>query len=261
MTKYVIVNDLNSDMNLIGLTFKTNRGGFAKILKKTDGNFYLIEFIDKYKHQALVKLYSIRLGKIANPYAPTVKGMGYLGVGKYNVKEGGMQTVAYTRWKYIVTRSYGANPTTTMCDEWLNYQVFAKWFNDIFITIPESVNTRLVGTLDINQVAHYSPNTAHVVPVAVSSFLVAIKDKKNVGISPSIGKHQTNYSVTVSTDKGYCNMGTYVTKEEAQEVYNRCVEKVISNIADTHKAWLCENTYRQLSNWTYPIQSNIKDKT
>lgn len=254
MTKYTIVNDLTSDMNVIGTIIKTNRGGDAKIIKRTDGNYYLIEFMDEYKHQVSVKMYSIRLGKIANPYAPTVKGMGYIGVGEYLTHLDNKQTVPYARWNYIIYQSYGKNPTTTMCDEWLNYQIFAKWFTDIFITVPESVNTRVVGTLDINQVAHYSPDTAHLVPVKVNSFLTVINYKKNVGVYTLVGKRATTYNVKVSTDKGVCNIGTYSTLEEAQRVYSERVEKVIHNLADKHKDWLSENTYNQLSNWAYPIQ-------
>ena len=65
-----------------------------------------------------------------------------MGVGKYRSKISGKQTKQYITWKGMIKRCYSAKSQEvhhtyigcTVCDEWLNFQVFAKWFDDNYIS-------------------------------------------------------------------------------------------------------------------------------
>lgn len=69
-------------------------------------------------------------------YTPSVHGVGYMGEGKYK-----STSKAYKTWKHMLTRCYdpkyhATRPTykgCSVCTEWHNFQVFAKWFEDNYI--------------------------------------------------------------------------------------------------------------------------------
>ena len=73
---------------------------------------------------------------------PTVYGIGCLGIGDYKArKESKGMTKEYVMWTNMLSRCYGQpyqdNPINsaryaecTVCEEWHNFQNFAKWCNE-----------------------------------------------------------------------------------------------------------------------------------
>lgn len=80
----------------------------------------------------------IREGRIKDRMQPSVFGVGFIGVGKYNSGTSKNKDLAYSRWISMMQRCYSdlvhkKHPTyigCTVCDEWHNYQVFAEWFHE-----------------------------------------------------------------------------------------------------------------------------------
>mgnify|MGYP000462482404 CR=1 FL=1 len=68
----------------------------------------------------------------------TYCGIGFLGNGDYATEAEGKATKEYVVWARMIDRCYRKNRThknksyhdCTVCDEWHNFQVFAKWYND-----------------------------------------------------------------------------------------------------------------------------------
>lgn len=66
---------------------------------------------------------------------------GYMGKGKYKSRINGIQPKSYKTWLEMLRRCYcpkslEKNPTykdCKVCDEWHNYQNFAKWFDETYI--------------------------------------------------------------------------------------------------------------------------------
>lgn len=56
----------------------------------------------------------------------TVRGLGYIGFGNYS-RLSDMRV--YSRWSDMLKR-VAADAERTVCDEWLNFQCFAKWYYD-----------------------------------------------------------------------------------------------------------------------------------
>ena len=83
----------------------------------------------------------IRRGGVKDKLLPSVYGAGYLGDGEYKPYADGRNTKAYAVWNSVLQRCYDANcheqhPTykeCIVCEEWLNFQVFAKWFEENYI--------------------------------------------------------------------------------------------------------------------------------
>ena len=82
-------------------------------------------------------------GNIKCPYEPRVYGVGYIGEGKYKIRENGKQTKCYITWVNMLKRCYNdeyhnKKPTykdCNICEEWLCFQNFAEWFYNNYYEI------------------------------------------------------------------------------------------------------------------------------
>lgn len=79
----------------------------------------------------------IRVGSWKNPNQPSIYGVGFMGVGEYKSSHKGISTRAYDKWNAMLQRCYDKNFSSYMqyggkgvsvCEEWHNFQNFAKWF-------------------------------------------------------------------------------------------------------------------------------------
>ncbi len=76
----------------------------------------------------------IRKCKVKDVNAPTRFGVGYLGEGMYRASENKKNTKAFSIWSAMLKRCYSGHPEfasyngCTVCEEWHNFQNFAKWF-------------------------------------------------------------------------------------------------------------------------------------
>jgi len=121
----------------VGDRYKTNNYGSLEIIGYEGICKVLVKFINTgYITTAIVC--NIRKGQVRDSLKPSVRGVGYLGDGKYNVVENGNTTLYYKKWSSMLRRCYckryiNKNPTyigCTVCKEWLNFQIFAKWLDD-----------------------------------------------------------------------------------------------------------------------------------
>lgn len=64
---------------------------------------------------------SIRKGTIRDLLYPRVEGVGYLGGREYTTT---LHRPAHYKWKRMLM----AHPKTSICEDWYNFQNFAKWF-------------------------------------------------------------------------------------------------------------------------------------
>lgn len=95
----------------------------------------------------------------------SVCGIGYVGNGEYVTKKNGVHTTAYNKWHGILERCYSLkarakHPTysdCSMCDEWLNFQVFAKWFYDNYPN--DGVKYNIDKDIKVKGNRIYSPDT------------------------------------------------------------------------------------------------------
>ena len=97
----------------------------------------IVEFQDEYKSKVKTNNSNFTKGKVKNPYDKIVCNAGYIGEGKYNEKD--YQNI-YKHWYSMLKRCYdpyelNKQPTYIdcyVCDEWLNYQNFAKWYEAMY---------------------------------------------------------------------------------------------------------------------------------
>lgn len=120
---------------IIGDIYPTKINGNFKIIDKLSSGYFLIQFIDT-GYTKKVKGKDIKSQSIKDILKPSRFGVGYLGEGDYTFVIDGKVSKCATTWKSMLERCYcpkylAVTPTykdCTVCDEWHNYQNFAKWF-------------------------------------------------------------------------------------------------------------------------------------
>ena len=147
-----------------------------KIVRYKNSNDIDIQFLDE--HGVVVKnrtYQSFCKGSVHNPYDKTIYGIGFLGEGDYltSGERGTKSLPEYIAWKGILARCYHTQRLytayygkCTVCDEWFNYQNFAKWFNDNKYECPGRLHIDKDILSKGNKI--YSPETCLLVPQRIN---------------------------------------------------------------------------------------------
>ena len=108
-----------------------------RIVEYTNSDNLIVEFQDEHKFRKKSTCSNFKNGGIKNPYDKTIFGIACLGDGKHgswkNVRN---SRDTYLNWVAMLQRCYvdmnGKYPAyygiCTVCNEWLNYQNFAEWY-------------------------------------------------------------------------------------------------------------------------------------
>lgn len=191
---------------------------------------------------------SVILKEIQNPFHPNMNGVGYVGIGTYRMTEDGKHTKYYQCWSDMFTRGYSnkykeRHPSykdVTVCEEWYNFQNFAKWFEQNYIEGFELDKDILVKG---NKV--YSPETCCFLPHEVNSLIIKCDRKRGtypLGVSRVRDKFLANFTKNMKRT----NIGTFDTVGEAFQAYKTEKEKYIKEVADKWKDKIDPRVYQAL---------------
>jgi hypothetical protein len=205
-------------------------------------------------------------GNIKCPYEPNVYGVGYIGEGEYKSKENGKSTKVYSTWRSMLQRCYdseyhGKHSTYIGCsviEEWLNFQNFAKWFEENYYEVPnEIMNLDKDILIKYNKI--YSPETCIYVPQTINKLFVKRDSKRGnnpIGVSDcENGKYIVQcWLINPETGKSKQEyLGCYETQEKGFEVYKYYKEKNIKMVADYFKKYTPERLYDSLYKYEVEI--------
>ena len=204
-------------------------------------------------------------GKIKCPYERRTCGIGYLGEGKYKVRENGKPTRVYETWKSMLQRCYDKKlhkkrPTyigCEVCDEWLNFQNFAKWYKDNYYEV-EGELMCLDKDILIKHNKIYSPETCIFVPQTINILFTKNNSKRGesvIGTTLHQGKYETRCSL-INPETGESKqeyLGLYETQEEAFKVYKYYKENNIKEVADYYFGRIPDKLYDRLYNYEVEI--------
>lgn len=148
---------------LPGTIYSTKSYGNLRIIDYKRNNDVLVEFCDT---GTTISLSSgnIRKGAVKDPMVPSVFGVGFYGIGPAKSRVGGVKSKSYMAWINMLKRCHCPNwlslrPTyigCTVCDEWHNFQVFDRWYND---NRPPNGKFDIDKDIKINGNKIYSPST------------------------------------------------------------------------------------------------------
>ena len=247
---------------------RLNKFGSKMVIKEyrkyKDLDVYFPEYDWTFKH---ARYGDFKNGEIKCLYEPRYYGKGYLGEGKYKVRENGKLTDEYKIWHGVLQRCYDPKfhekhstyKDCTVEDYLLNFQHMGKWLEDNYYEVP---GEKMCLDKDIlckgNKI--YSRDTCIFVPERIN--LLFTKRDKSRGNSPigATPNSSGNYQVRCHDEYGKSiYLGTYNTKEKAFQVYKQYKEKVIKKVIDSYKEKIPEPFYSKLKTAMYNYKVEIDD--
>ena len=207
--------------NRLGEIRKNKFGTEMKIIAYRRYDDIDVQFLDKdgyiFKHQIYANFKS---GGIKNPYDRCIFGIGYLEEGDAQQKtqvgycwRGMLERCYCDRMKKIHPAYYGIS---TVCEEWLNFQVFAKWYNENVCQVGTE-RMHLDKDILIKDNKVYSPDTCLIVPQSINEIFHASGRKtKDVDLPYTILRtSKGKYSVSFRSK----SLGVYDTVDKALDAY------------------------------------------
>lgn len=243
----------------------SNEGYEMKIVEYNNANDIIVEFQDKYKTKVHTQYVNFKKGVAKNPYHPSVYNVGYLGVGKYSRKT---HFEIYKCWKSMLQRCYdpydlNKHPTyidCCVCKEWLNFQTFARWYEENIYNCNNEVMCLDKDILNKNNKI-YSPKTCIFVPHRIN--ILFIKSDKTRGEYPIGVSYYKNYNKLIvkcnildengKSNKKYLGYFPLDKPFQAFVVYKQFKEKYIKQVADEYKELISEKLYKAMIEYEVEI--------
>ena len=230
-------------------------GQEVKVVKYVNTTNILIQFPDK--HITTTYLSCINKKVVKDVMSPSVVGYGYLGVGHQKTKdENGKDFKSYNMWASMIRRVFlpdkDRKNDLKICDEWLNYQEFANWFDLNYYEI-EDCEVIITNTFFNKDEKMYSPETTIFLPRFINLLINTNGhgDKKLPrGISYDCKRFIEPYRVSFKKYKENTKCyGSYQTFQEAYKVLKYEKEKYIHEVADELIDVLPYKIFSELKNY------------
>lgn len=232
---------------------------FEVISKVPKCRDYIIKFIATgYVKQ--VRTDKIKSGLIKDLCVPIVFGRGYMGDGTYKAKIKGVMTQQYNAWTSMLQRCYDPkthNPAydgVTVCDEWMDYQVFAKWYDN---NMPSGIIPGVdIVNVDKDILAKgnkiYHPDKCCIATPFINCMLAypkATNGKYPAGVGDRVGNGKLYYTAGCGSHDRY--IGCYATPELAHQAWRTHKIGDIHNKAKIayESKHIKENVYQALLSW------------
>ena len=188
---------------------------------------------------------------------------GYIGVGKYRKSTHGR---IYEVWRDMLRRCYDdkrqiKSPTykgCTVCEEWHNFQNFAKWYEENYYEI-EGQRMHLDKDILFKGNKIYSPQTCIFVPQRINLLFTksnAIRGLYPIGIDfhKKSGKLRVRCDIYEENCKKRICLGMFLPSEteEAFAVYKKFKENYIKQVANEYKDFIPKKLYDAL--YVYEVE-------
>lgn len=204
-----------------GDEFKSLNYGIFCIVDNKRWDNVLIRFPSGY--EGAVTRQQVITGAVKDYFKRSYYGVGYIGGKKYKTKSNGKNTTCYNRWKNMLARCYDfetkkGRPSydgCTVCGDWHNYQNYASWFYQNFIS-----GFDVDKDIEINGNRVYSPKTCRFVSHKDNSIKA---NCKNYQLKSPDGVVFSIYNL-----KKFC---------EENNLTQSNVHKVINGERSHHKGW------------------------
>lgn len=218
----------------IGEKYKLSDGSIAIVIDGGSREGYCTILYNNEKSKKEVGIGNLRRGQIKNEYAPSVHNVGYTGIGEYTASKNGEDTKNYKTWQSMLGRCYDGkyqerNPTyigINVCDEWHNFQNFAKWYEENYREFEGSraeLDKDFLGNGTL-----YSPSTCCFIPHKLNTFLCNINSNNTTGFIGVSFCHVKGKFVAKINDVKTCDkihLGTFNSAKEAGRAYNNARAK------------------------------------
>jgi hypothetical protein len=232
------------------------------IIEYTNSQNVLIEFDDNiHKYRKSCSYKDFKEGRPSSPYDKKIFGIGYLGIEK---QLGENNNLELNRWHHMLDRCYNEKRTSRtmsyadckVCEEWLNFQNFKKWFNENYYTVD---NEKMCIDKDIlykwNKI--YSPDTCIIVPEKINKLFirgVSRRGDTTIGVSIYDNVIYARMSKVINGKWTRVEIGShYSNVVQAFYAYKSEKEKHIKEVAEEYKDKIPERLYIAMMNYEVEI--------
>lgn len=185
-------------------------------------------------------------------------GGSYIGDGVYKERlPNGKRSIIYNKWRAMLQRCYGKSyikrertyDDCYVCEEWLNFQNFAKWMEENYYEIP---GTKMHLDKDILKKGNkeYCPEYCCFVPAEINLIFSRNNSKNNkddIGVDEIHKKKKIKYKARCRMSKGtHKTSKIYDTFEEAKAAYIEMKNHRIHSVAEKYKEYIPEKVYNIL---------------
>jgi hypothetical protein len=246
-------NKLNKGNERIGETRNNNLGTKMEIIRYIDSNNIIVQFENNnYITNATYNQFC--KGDIRNPDDKTIHNYGYIGIGNYEISVNKIHILRYKAWACMLERCYSPkfqsnHPTykaCTVCEEWLNYQNFAEWYNENYYEI-ENEKMQLDKDILIKGNKIYSPEACMFVPQSVNQiFVKRERERGKYPIGVYLNKKTNKYVSHCHNGNKQLHLGYFNTPEDAFNVYKEFKESYIKQVANKYKGRIPDRLYNAL---------------
>ena len=246
-------------LNRIGESNISNEGCLMTIIESDGDRHIWVQFEDEYRYIVHTQYKHFKSGSVSNPYHKSVYGIGVRGVGEYTNFTS--NDIRYREWSGMLRRCYSKEYLSKkpsykgceVCEEWKNYQNFAKWFDLNYYEI-EGERMCLDKDILVKHNKIYSPDNCIIVPNCINCLFTKSnksRGKYPIGVNSRNGK--TFYAVSSNGKKQNIRLGSFNNIEDAFTAYKMYRENIIKNIADEYKDLIPQRLYEALYKYTIEI--------
>lgn len=119
-----------------GRIFESKNCGPFRVTEYFNYDKIAIVFLNS-GYQTIARANNINRGEVKDPYAISILGIGYIGIGPYKINDTPFNRMIYSRWRGIIDRCYiHKEGRKYVNSEWHNFQYFAAWFYSEFYEVP-----------------------------------------------------------------------------------------------------------------------------
>ncbi len=184
-----------------------------------------------------------------------VEGVAFNSGGKYKVKEGGVKTRSYVKWRAMIMRCYQRkyqeeNPSyrdITVADEWLDFQNFAEWFyeheyHNYGYDLDKDILTKGSKV--------YSPETCCFVPQELNKLLTDSASSRG-GLPQGVCFHKCvgRYAASLNVNYRKKHLGYFDCPNEAYQVYKKAKEEHVKVKAMEWRGSIEPRVFTSLMMW------------
>lgn len=222
-----------------------NCGEVATIINYKNYHNIVIEF-KKYNEVINCDYGNFKIGKVESKYIKNTYGVGFIGEGKFITKQNGRFTQSYIYWFNMLKRVYDnkfkEKETTyqdcTVCEDWLCFQNFAKWFEDNYYEID---GQRIHIDKDILNKGNkiYAPENCVFVPQRINNLFTKrdkLRGEYPIGVTWHKKSNKFISYCSIDNRKGRKHLGCFENSIDAfYKGYKPFKENYIKEVADEYK--------------------------
>lgn len=220
----------------VGERYKTKSCGWLEITSYENATKVGIRF-EATGYESFAWANRIRDGSVKDLMLPTIYGMGFIGGIKHKSIYGKRHSDAYVAWIGMLRRCYNEkerakSPTyaeCTVCDSWLNFQLFAEWFEENYIAglhLDKDIKNKG------NKV--YGPDNCLFVTQSVNTLLTN-REAKRGAFPVGVTAYRKRFIAQCCGLDIKRHVGVFDTPEEAHEAYKEAKNKQIIRAMDENK--------------------------